>query len=300
MLPSFLTAILWAFSAVCANRVTRLLGSLLTNLLRLFFAAIILGFWAHVFGKGLSGDSLWFFILSGCVGFGFGDLACLEGFSLIGPRLTILLTQCLAAPIAGLIELVWLGTLLTAPQIIWGMVILSGVALALSPQEHRHLQRNQLWLGCLWGVLSAFGQGFGAVLSRKAFEIAQGTGLTIDGGTAAYQRSLGGLGIIFVAYAMVRFWQRREKPSRSFSLNWSGARSWLAGHVFAGPVIGVSCFQWALATNPSAIVLPIVATTPLAVIPMSYFIDGERPNIRSLIGGAIAVLGAAALALTSQ
>jgi drug/metabolite transporter (DMT)-like permease len=296
MLPSLLTAVLWAFSAICANRVTRRLGSLLTNLLRLFFAAVLLGLWAHVFGKGLSGGSLWFFILSGCVGFGLGDLALLEGFSLIGPRLTILLTQCLAAPIAGLIELVWLGTLLTTPQIVWGAVILSGVALALSPQEHLHLRRDQLWFGILWGLLSAIGQGFGAVLSRKAYEIAQ----YIDGGTAAYQRSLGGLGIVFVAYAIVQFWQRRQKLSEPVSLNWRGARTWLAGHVLAGPVLGVSCFQWALAANPSALVLPIVATTPLAVIPMSYFIDAERPGLRSLIGGAIAVTGAASLALARQ
>lgn len=297
MLPSLLTAVLWAFSAVCANRVTRRLGSLVTNFLRLFFAAILLGLWAHMFGRGLSGDSLWFFILSGCVGFGLGDLALLEGFSLIGPRLAILLTQCLAAPVAGFIELVWLGTTLTTPQIVWGVVILCGVALALSPQEQLHLRRDQLWFGILWGLLSAIGQGFGAVLSRKAYEIAQGAEQYIDGGTAAYQRSLGGLGIVFVAYAIVQFWQRRGTPSEPVSLTWRGSRVWLAGHVLAGPVLGVSCFQWALATNPSALVLPIVAITPLAVIPMSYFIDGERPGLRSLIGGAIAVMGAAALAL---
>jgi len=35
----------------------------------------------------------------------------------------------------------------------------------------------------------------------------------------------------------------------------------------------------------------------LAVIPFAYFIEGDRPSRRSLVGGAIAVAGAVALAL---
>ena len=38
-----------------------------------------------------------------------------------------------------------------------------------------------------------FGQGYGAVLSRKAYAVAAAAGNRVDGGTAAYQRILGGL-----------------------------------------------------------------------------------------------------------
>jgi len=65
----------------------------------------------------------------------------------------------------------------------------------------------------------------------------------------------------------------------------------------AGPTLGVGCYQWALATEPSGIVLPIVATLPIAVIPFAYLLEGERPTARSLAGGLLAVLGAVALAL---
>ena len=64
-----------------------------------------------------------------------------------------------------------------------------------------------------------------------------------------------------------------------------------------GAVIGVSCYQWALFTTPSGLVLPIVACTPLVIVPLSYWMEGERPTRRSLLGGAIAVAGAVALTL---
>ena len=64
----------------------------------------------------------------------------------------------------------------------------------------------------------------------------------------------------------------------------------------AGPALGVSCYQWALRSTPTGIVLPIVAITPLVIIPFSYHLEGERPTLRSIAGGLLAVTGAAALA----
>jgi len=59
----------------------------------------------------------------------------------------------------------------------------------------------------------------------------------------------------------------------------------------------VSCYQWALKIAPTGIVLPIVAMTPIVIIPFSRYVEGERATMRSLIGGAVAVAGAVLLAL---
>jgi drug/metabolite transporter (DMT)-like permease len=59
----------------------------------------------------------------------------------------------------------------------------------------------------------------------------------------------------------------------------------------------VSCYQWALATAPSGIVLSVVATLPLVVIPFSWRFEGDRPGLQSVIGGVIAVAGVIALML---
>src|SRR5262245_33208457 len=142
MLPAFLTVGLWGFTVVAAGRAAQAVGGAAANLGRLSLALIFLALWAHIFGKGLQGDSLRWFILSGCVGFGIGDVAAFEALPRIGPRLTSLSVLCLAVPIAAVIEWAWLGTKLTNAQMIWSGVILIGVIVAVAPKEHLHLGRQ--------------------------------------------------------------------------------------------------------------------------------------------------------------
>jgi drug/metabolite transporter (DMT)-like permease len=290
MLPSFFTVGLWAFCVVAATRAARLVGGPAANLSRLSLAFVLLAIWAFTFGDGLRGESLRWFVLSGCVGFGLGDVAAFEAMPRVGPRLTSLAVTCLSPPMAAVIERAWLGTKLTAPQMLWGAVILAGVAVALAPKEHLHLTRRQLTVGAVAGVLAAFGQGFGAVLSRKAYQLA---GHSIDPGTATFQRAIGGIVIVAAFLAFTTYRQREAPPRRDWRAGWK----WIVAHALTGPILGVACFQWALSVAPSGIVLPIVATTPLGVIPFAYLIEGDRPSRRSLVGGAIAVAGAVALAL---
>jgi len=71
---------------------------------------------------------------------------------------------------------------------------------------------------------------------------------------------------------------------------------WVVVNALAGPAIGVGCFQWALRDRGTGLVLPIVALTPLVIIPFSRVFEGERPRKRSLVGGVIAVAGVFILA----
>ena len=251
MIPAFLTVLLWSMSIICANRAVRGLGSVTANLGRLVVAAGLLAAWAHLFGKGLQGDSLGYFLLSGVVGVGLGDIAAFESLSRTGPQLTVLFTQCLAAPVAALVEWWWLGTVLTPPQILWGAVILTGVALALVPHDKLRIGRRELMVGAVWGVLAACGQAGGAVLSRKAYAIAGAAGQSVDGMTAAYQRVLGGLGLVLPFFLVLRLTTRANRPAVP-----PGERKrgwlWAIAHGVVGPALGISCYQWALGTTPAA------------------------------------------------
>ncbi len=297
MVGAFLTTIFFSLSVVFANRSIKAVGLIRANLGRLLVALVCLGAYAHGLGGGLGGAGRDWFLLSGLIGMGLGDLASFYALPLLGSRLTILMTQCLAVPIAILAERFWLGTRLSFSQILWGAVILLGVAVALMPTPKRPPRVRVRPVGFLWGFLAAAGQGLGAVVSRRAYEAATHAGETIDGMTAAYQRTVGGLVITAAYFILLALWQAERLPAQPSAPPLRNY-GWIAANSLCGAVIGVSCYQWALATTPSGVVLPIVATTPLVILPFSYLLEGERASRRSLAGGVIAVAGAVALTLT--
>ncbi len=305
MLASCLTAVFFSWSMICAGRSVRLIGSARANLWRLVIAAVLLALWAHSVGSGLRGAGLSYFVASGCIGFGIGDLAMFYALPRLGPRLTLLLVQCLAAPMAATVEWLWLGTTMTGLQLLCATVILGGVGLALAPERADSVGPRRVFAGTILGLLAAFGQGFGAVLSRKAYAQVHLAAQNVDGGTAAYQRILGGLTVALVGFWLSNHWRERLRSPAGQSVLadqeggswWRKAWLWIMGNSLTGPVLGVSCYQWALQATPTGIVLSIVATTPLVAMPFTFLIDGDRPRALAVAGALVAVVGAVALVL---
>ena len=295
---AFATTLLWSLSAITARRLVDRMGSTRANFVRLLVAALLLAVWALAWGRGFAGRGMPWFVLSGVVGFGIGDTGLYFALPRLGSRLSLLMTQCLAAPIGAVAEWLWLGTTLSCLEILLGAGVIGGVVLALAPADNLHIPRGQLVPGIGWGLMAAVGQGLGAVISRRAFGLSLAGGVTIDGGTAAFQRILGGLVFGTAVWLLLR---RSPEGRRGAPVGEVLRHPRLMGMVVAaclfGPVGGVACYQWALATAPSGLVLAIVALCPVVIVPFSMAIEGDRPQIRSLVGGALAVGCAITLAL---
>ena len=308
MLPSFLAAFFFALNATCANRSVRALGPVRANVGRLIIATTLLGLFAHTLGHGFSSASLPWFIASGVIGMGLGDLGVYAALPLLGSRITVLMTQCIAAPVAAVGEWLWLGTRLTTAQIAWGALILVGVAVAITPSKAHPPRVRVRPIGILFGIIAACGQGFGALVSRKGVNVADAAGEAAHnatfGITAAYQRIFAGLIFVVLWFLVLRALNRLPKGNDSSTgtrpVSGKFDRSagwWMLANGLAGPVLGVGCYQWALATTPSGIVLPIAATAPLLSIPIAYRLEGDRPPRRAILGGFVAV--GACIALTA-
>ena len=299
MLPAILTTLLWSSSAICAARSARLVGGAAANVTRMAVATFLLGLWAHFspWAHGLGGPPLPWFFASGFLGFGLGDVAMFVALQRIGPRLTMLLTHCLAAPLAATTEWIWLGEGLSGKEILCALVILGGVGLALAPDHGTGVDRRTFWIGVLGGLGSAAGQGFGSVLSRKANEVAEIMGHSVDGGTAAYQRIVMGL-LVALAFFLI---QRKVKPERPADPGvWKVAWLWIIANALAGPSLGVACYQWGLITTKTGVIMPIVALAPIVTQLLAWAVDGTRPTPRTIIGGAIAVAGVIGLRWFAQ
>lgn len=304
MFAAYLTTILFSLSAVCGHRSAKLIGGTEANFWRATVATVLLAAWSYAFGKGLAGAAFPVFLLSGIMGIGIGDVAYFQALPRLGPRLSLLLVQCLTAPLGAIIEWLWLHTTLSPRQIVCGLTILVGVGIALAPGKHLKLARRELAIGTLFGLIAALGGAGGAVLSRKAFFVAQANGEQIDGINAGYQRMLGGLFLAGICLLIVkrrefRIQARapRELVVEASRRKWRGVWPWILLNSLAGQTLGVSCMQWAFKTTPAGVVLPIIATAPIVVIPIAFLVEGERPSARSLLGGAIAVAGVIALTL---
>ena len=306
MLPAILATLLYAVSSVSGARAARMLGGLKANFWRLLIATAMLGVWSFGFGHGFNGPALPWFILSGLVGFGICDVALYQALPRIGSRLCSLLVNCVAAPVAGVIEWIWLGNTLTLPQMACSATILAGVATALAPDKRGPAPTPEFRSGIILGLVAAVANGWGGVLNRKAFDLIKSSGAPMDGLTAAFQRIVPG--VIFAGLFLL--WARRRSVAQRLGWTTNGAPGpvqpevdrkkafrWLLLNATAGATLGVACVQWALATQPAGIVFSIVATTPLAVVPLAWWIEGERPSVRSLIGGVVAVAGAVSLAM---
>ena len=149
----------------------------------------------------------------------------------------------------------------------------------------------------------------GAVLSGHASRVDVAAGTPVDGLTAAYQRILAGLVVAAVFWlgtklrsekGEVRGESRDESARPSPLLPRTSLWPWIIVNALSGPALGVGCYQWALMQEKSGVVLPIIALTPLVIIPFSRYVEGERPRKRSLLGGAVAVAGVVLLRMATK
>jgi drug/metabolite transporter (DMT)-like permease len=292
MLGAIGTTLCFALTPIFANRSAGRLGSIPANFWRLAVAAMALGIWAFFFGSGIHTRAMIWFFTGGVAGFGVGGVSMFLSLPRLGSSLSTLIVQCVSALVAAAVEFAWLGTALTGYQMLWAALALAGVAVGLMPRSMERVSPEKFRAGVGWALLSAAGQGAGAVFSRKAFAVAASLREHVDPGTAAYHRALGGLAFGGIVLAIVA-----SSGRGSVFRDWR-SWPWVLANALTGPILGVTCYQWALRTTPAGLVQPIVAIAPLLTIPFAIWIESAaKPRLRYYAGALLAIAGATGIAL---
>lgn len=303
MFPAILTAVLFAFSAVFSQRATRIFGAVPANAYRLCIAGAVLGLvtWIVDASRGVSSlhaETYRRYFLSGAVGFGIGDIALFLAYARLGSRLTILINWCAAALFAAGGDLWLRDRALSIPQ--WAGVagIMGGLAVALWPG--REATRRIPAAGVLFAALAGMGMGMGTVLSGQANDLAAALKVDVHGISQAFQRCTAGIAAGLLALVFVNRFLPARRPEDA-DRKWRHKPFWLLSTALCGPVIGVSCYQWALLTlGSSAMVVSLAATSTLLVIPLARMVEKDRPAGRQLAGTLIAAAGVIALHLFTR
>jgi len=287
-------AVLFAVSAVCGQSLSRQLGGVTANALRITIACSLLGIFTWGFSPGQIHPSTFpWFMISGVLGFGLGDVALFLAYPLLGARTAVLVNLCLATLVGAVCDWVFLGTRLAPAEIAAAALTLSGVVLAM----HRKDEPFQWNAGLLLSIFSGTCGGVSLMLSRLAQGIAQEQHLEISGSAQAFQRTFGGLFIGWIAIGVLRL-SSQGKPLIPESARTRQLPFLILASSIIGPVIGISIMQVALQQlGSSAIVSAISSTIPLMLLPISRYIDHQAPSRQAILGSFLAVGGVAALAV---
>ncbi len=298
MLAALLTTGFFAATAVFARRAALALGAPEANFARLALAAVLLGAWSVAFGYGFGAARGWFFA-SGLAGFGLGGLLLFLALPRAGANLANLTVQCSAAVVALVVEWSWLGVPVSHAKLLCCAAIMGGVVLGLAPRSFPQFAPRVLLLGAGLAALSAVGQGVGQVLSRKAFAVLRAEGVKADPGTVTFERVLAGLLVAVVALVVVRILRGSDAapPLRTPQSAFRNALPWVLLNTLTGPVLGVTCLQWALSQPqwPAGVTQSIIATAPLLTAPLAWKLGEGLPRGRYFAGALLAVAGTVSL-----
>jgi len=296
MHAAILTAFFFALTGICATQASRLLGAARANAWRLMVALLLLSLWVHLFGEGWGARVLLHFPGAGAIGFGLGGWFMFQALSRIGSTLSLLIVECGATVFASAIGWIWLDAALTLREMLFIVLILSGIILGMSPGPLVHLERKTVWTGVFLALTAALFQAISFNLSRAAFLRLGDLGESIDPISAAYQRLLGGAVIAVLLYFLTG--RRQVSPSGTALKQDSPlpAPLWVLGNALSGPVLGVTCMLWAisLVANPG-LVQAVAATATLLTVPLAYFLEKARPGPTYYLGCLMALAGVAGL-----
>jgi len=168
-------AFLWTLASIACEVAGKQFGAVILNVWRMlltFFALILFLWWAmdNPFPIYASTNTIIWLMLSGVVGYFFGDWCLLKGYLIIGARYGQLI-MTLAPLFAAFFAFTFLHQTLTWQNLLAMLVTLSGIAIALLGKGESNKISLQLPLkGVLFMLGSALGQGLGLVLSKKGLD----------------------------------------------------------------------------------------------------------------------------------
>ena len=301
-LAAIVTSLFWSITSVQFTLAGRRVGSAVVNRLRLILAVIFLSTMHTIlYGRPWPVDAelfRWGWLgLSGVIGLVLGDAALFQAFVLIGPRRSMLL-MTLVPVISTLLAWVWLGEVLVPLQIAAIAVTVMGVAWVVgersptavpspaSGQDDGVKDDGVNLRGILLGLGGAVGQAVGLVTAKQ--------GLVGDFPTlsATLMRMVAAMIVLWV----LTFFQGKA-VSTVRALQDRRAGLFLLGGAVTGPFLGVWMSMVAVQQAQVGIASTLMSLTPIMLIPLAWWIFGDRITLRSILGTGLALTGAAALFL---
>ncbi|MGD0496226.1 MAG: DMT family transporter [Candidatus Bathyarchaeia archaeon] len=294
---AILTSCFWTCSSILFTSAGRRFGSFSVNAYRTIMAIGLL-ILAHAVLLGtllpLASSGQWFWMgVSGIVGLGIGDFGLFAAYVTIGPRRSVLIQS--SAPIFASLGAYWmLGETFSLLSILGIAVTLTGIAVVLLEREEKSEEKleakNRKAWGVLCGLISAMGQGFGVVLSKKGMYL--DTSVAMNPVSAALIRMmLAGLFIWTCALFAGKLSGLHRAVKDTVGMKYTAAGA------LVGPFVGMTLSMVAVADTKAGIAQTLMSLMPVLIIPVVWIIYRERTSWRGILGAFVAIIGVAILFL---
>ncbi len=289
-LAALSAAVIWACASIVYTRVGKQLPPLLLNLVKGLIAIALLLVTLHYHNAlfpTVSPRAVGWLLLSGAIGIGIGDTAYFQALNDIGPRRT-LIVESLSPALSTVFAWLFLQEQLPLTAGLGIALTLAGILLVVSeggrdrPEPPRQWQR-----GIFCGLIAAFGQAGGAVLSRAAVG-----GSTLDPLWSTLIRLIAGVSILLIGLILQQRWQKPSGPllpTALYSLKEPRFLGIVTGTAFASTYLGIWLQQISLKYAATGIAQALSSTSPLFVTAIALG-TGEKVSPRA-IGGVIIAMG---------
>jgi drug/metabolite transporter (DMT)-like permease len=286
------TSFFFALTSIIFASAGRMVGSQVTNRIRLIFALIYLVVLNTIlFREPLpfsAALSRWVWLsISGVIGLSLGDTFYFRSLISVGPRLGSLLLSL--APIFGsIIAWVFFSETLTVLQITGIVVALAGIGWVVMSHEeppdtpHGHTQR-----GVFFGVLAGLGQALGLVLSKQG----------MFGEFSPFQANVIRMLAAVLFTWLWTFGEGKAGATVKALREQRRVIGLIALGAFVGPLLGVSASLLAVQHAEIGVASTLMALPPVILLPISYFVFKEKIGWQAVAGTILAIAGVAILFL---
>ena len=283
---ALLAAFSWSISSLISADITRILGGIGFNRLRLIFVSIMLLSYA-TFQKTWDTINIEYMnviIVSGVIGIFFGDTLLFMALKRIGPRRNNILFS-LAAPFTVILNILALQQKMSLIEITGCILVFIGVVVAISygnskNNNHRwELIEGSIKIGILFGILAALCQSIGLIMMKPILD--QGADPIAS---AAIRCTISAL-LLSLTYI---------SKSNLIGSNINFTTSTILKTIisgFLGMALGMSLLLIALQKADAGIVATLSSTSPIMILFLLWIITKKIPSIGAWIGTIIAIIG---------
>ncbi|MDC1296680.1 DMT family transporter, partial [Alphaproteobacteria bacterium] len=281
-----MAALCWAVASLISADVTRTIGGLAFNRLRLFFVSVMLisyTFYLETWNT-INQDFLAIILLSGIVGIFLGDTMLFIALQKIGPRRNNILFS-LAAPFTVILNILFLNEIMSLINLLGCIIVFFGVVFAIAYGNNRDINHRwevvegNIYIGVTLGIGAALCQAVGLIMMKPVLSMGA------DPIASASLRTA--VSCIFLAFTFF-FNYEIFKSKTPLTLKIVG-QSIISG--FLGMALGMSLLLIALQKADAGIVATLSSTSPVMILLLIWIITKKMPTYGAWVGTILAIFG---------